>query len=515
MRITNGIINNNTKSNIMINKEYADNLNTMVSSGQKITRPSDDPVVAIRALRFNSNISEINQYYDKNIPDADSWLQTTETALSQTESVLSSVLECFVQGASDDNTAEDRMNVLADLKALKDQIYAAGNADYAGRYVFTGYRTSDSLTFKENVKDLTTIVETFDSSSVRTSTYISGDFDVNKTAIPAAGTNHTEIASNDIYRIRLAYDDLTTEQIDTEGNALPKEFKVTLKDGTEKIYNVEAVELSTDTKVNDDYYTNIGEDEVRLITTTGELILGKNVALSLQSTGSTAGFEYAKENFLANDLRPEHYFACKNYDDASGEVISYNYDDSVDPAVPAFENRKITYDIAYNQKLEINTNANEVFSPSIARDVDEIVDATQQVIDADEKVKTLEKMKEDTSYTEDELKQISLMYDAAVKERDLLKEKMQDMFSKGITTFKGYTNNVNLKLSSVGSMRSRLALTKERVSEQLANFKELADTNINAELAETAIDLSSAKLALEAAQSAAAKVAKTTLLNYI
>jgi len=99
MRITNGIINNNTKSNILVNKEYSDKYNTMVATGQKITRPSDDPIVAIRALRLNNNISEINQYYGKNIPDAEAWLEVTETALKQTEGVLSSVQEahtgCF------------------------------------------------------------------------------------------------------------------------------------------------------------------------------------------------------------------------------------------------------------------------------------------------------------------------------------------------------------------------------------------------------------------------------------
>ena len=36
MRITNGIINNNTKSNILVNKEYSDKYNTMVATGQKI-----------------------------------------------------------------------------------------------------------------------------------------------------------------------------------------------------------------------------------------------------------------------------------------------------------------------------------------------------------------------------------------------------------------------------------------------------------------------------------------------
>ena len=120
MRITNSIMNNNTKNNININKLNEDKQNTMIATGQKITRPSDDPVVAIRALRLNSNISQSNQYYDKNIPDADAWLKITETALTQTDTVLAKIKESLTQGASDDNTAEDRMNILADLRGMRD-----------------------------------------------------------------------------------------------------------------------------------------------------------------------------------------------------------------------------------------------------------------------------------------------------------------------------------------------------------------------------------------------------------
>ena len=49
MRITNGIINNNTKSNIILNKEYSDKYNTMVATGQKIqTRTLEGMLQALK-----------------------------------------------------------------------------------------------------------------------------------------------------------------------------------------------------------------------------------------------------------------------------------------------------------------------------------------------------------------------------------------------------------------------------------------------------------------------------------
>ena len=70
MRITNNIILHNTSININGNKGNVDTLNNQMTSQKKIQRPSDDPVTAIRALRLRSTLSEIDQYYEKNIPDA-------------------------------------------------------------------------------------------------------------------------------------------------------------------------------------------------------------------------------------------------------------------------------------------------------------------------------------------------------------------------------------------------------------------------------------------------------------
>ena len=77
MRVTNTMIMNHSANNMNINKGYVDSLNNQMSSQKKIQRPSEDPVIAIRALRLRSTLSEIDQYYKRNIPDAESWLDVT------------------------------------------------------------------------------------------------------------------------------------------------------------------------------------------------------------------------------------------------------------------------------------------------------------------------------------------------------------------------------------------------------------------------------------------------------
>ena len=71
MRITNKIMNNNSMYNINNNKVAEDEVNTQMATGKKIARPSDDPVIAIRALRLRSTVTQLDQYYTKNAKDAE------------------------------------------------------------------------------------------------------------------------------------------------------------------------------------------------------------------------------------------------------------------------------------------------------------------------------------------------------------------------------------------------------------------------------------------------------------
>lgn len=538
MRITNGIINNNTKTNVILNKEYADKYNTMVATGQKITRPSDDPIVAIRALRLNNNISEINQFYGKNIPDAEAWIEITETALKQTEGILSNVQSYLTQGASDDNTAEDRKNILENLKGLRDQIYSAGNADYAGRTVFTGYRTGETLTYMKDETQLFTIVQNFTNEDLEDIKYVKGDrdYDPNDLSSVPDDYDQTDVSYEDVYRIRLAYEDLSAPLVDSDGDGVPDTQTDTegaailstlniMNNGSPLIDpppSVTVMPITGKTKEEiDDIYTGVPADGVYLIPETGELILGKDVADAMRKEGSTTSFTYAKEEWKRNDPRPEHYFAAITVDNDVNppRTIHYNYDED-DTTVPptytaAFRDRKIQYEIAYNQKVDININADEVYTPYITRDVDELLNVTQACQVSYERLKKLEGLKDDDSKSAADKEKLNKLYDAAQKEYDFYKEKMQKTFSRSITIFKGYTDDLNNKIAALGSLDARVKLTKSRVSDQLENFKELADSNINVELTESAIDLKNAEIALEAAQQAAAKVAKVSLLNYL
>ena len=522
MRITNSMMTANTKANINTNKVNADKLNTMTASGQKITRPSDDPVVAIRAMRLNTSLTELEQYYGKNIPDADAWFTDTETALTQTDDVLSSIREKLNQASSQENVTSNVKDILEELKQLKDQVYAIGNADSAGRTVFTGYRTGEMLTFMEQDTIKYEITETFTKDDLETFKYVKGTASINDAGQAFIGNtvydgtlniyNEEMVEEVTAYRIRLSYDNLD-ENITVDGAP----FTVNKKSIS-----------GLDQDAIDDIYTPTSG--ANFIKETGELILSKDAYDTLIQAGGIS-INYEKSDWQKGDLRPEHYFMCKTpkvatdprtYSATYPNGIEYNYNrlDAGKPVtsggdkIQGFIEQDLSYEIAFNQTIVINTHASDVYSHDIGRDIDELIKVTQQMVNAEDKVSRLQN-KIDNATDEEELKKLNVTMGALKKEEALVKEKMHSMYTSAITAFKGYSDDVNKQIANLGALTARLEMTKNRVKDQKSNVKELADQNINCDLSETAIDLKNAELALEAAQLAAGKIAQQTLLNYI
>ncbi|MCR5669749.1 MAG: hypothetical protein K6G10_01985 [Butyrivibrio sp.] len=212
MRITNKIMQNNSLYNINNNKISEDQLNTMMSTGKKITRPSDDPVIAIRALRLRSNVTQLSQYYEKNVKDAQSWLQVTADALSTVTSVLTDCVKQATKGSSKDLTIDDLDTIITQMSALSDEYYSTGNVDYAGRYVFTGYRTDTQLTFnKTTTADYTGINDDFNAGNISTSSRITGKWNLDSSTIleeDTPGYYESDIIEKTVGRLRLSYNNM-------------------------------------------------------------------------------------------------------------------------------------------------------------------------------------------------------------------------------------------------------------------------------------------------------------------
>ncbi|MBR5360201.1 MAG: hypothetical protein IK123_04855, partial [Lachnospiraceae bacterium] len=182
------------------------------------------------------------------------------------------------------------------------------------------------------------------------------------------------------------------------------------------------------------------------------------------------------------------------------------------------EKQAIEYDVGLNQSIRINTTADEVFTHAIGRDVDDLVNSMQAVIDMDATVERLKKirdsLKQDASYDEN-YRILTNQIDAAEKSLTFLKEKNQKLFEGGITKMQGHLNTVNEATTACGTREKKLDLIKNRLMSQKTNFETLESENENVEITDVALQLKGAELTYQAALMSTSKILQTSLMNYI
>ena len=211
MRITTKMMQNTSLRNLNINKSLQEKLTNQMSTGKKITRPSDDPVIAIRSLKLNSSLDKIDQYYEKNASDAESWIDLTMSAISTVNKILTNDVRNNIISANNNyKEAEDRKAIIKNLQQAIAEIYSTGNADSAGRTIFTGYRTDMPLSLKEDKTEKNVITEQLTNAAIDKMTFVrTGDLkSINEGNFRDKDTTEYKVNTEDIYRFRLAYDNV-------------------------------------------------------------------------------------------------------------------------------------------------------------------------------------------------------------------------------------------------------------------------------------------------------------------
>ena len=112
-----------------------------MSSGKQITRPSDDPYSAGRALALRSELEGIKQHA-RNVQDAQGWMTVTDTALGQIGDMAQRARELVVQGSTDTLPQTSRDAIADEIDQIIAGMKQEADATYDGRYVLGGTRTN-------------------------------------------------------------------------------------------------------------------------------------------------------------------------------------------------------------------------------------------------------------------------------------------------------------------------------------------------------------------------------------
>lgn len=569
MRMTNKIMRNNSAYNINQNKILQDKLTNQMNTQSKITRPSDDPVVAIRALRLRSNVTAVTQYNEKNADDARQWLTLTADAMVTVDKVLNDLYNQATTSSSKYETADDLKILLTQMKQTAAEFYSCANVDYAGRYVFSGYRTDLPVTFTaEDIKDMEVhpvsfnIDESYGFEDISKVTYT----DYSEVEDRTNNNTDTEtsyeqsVKNSTLYRFRISYNDLDslgTETKDENGNTVSagRKLTFTMPDGTKVTATATKADGTVDkdadgkpvittTAVDKDgnavaaadvpevkefsnqeeAYKAIadGFSGIAYVPASGELVFSKDfyetnfneAAFNKSSTGFQVNYD--KSTWKNGDINPVHYFKCTETRNMAAP------DEKPDLRKTAYNtqreegrNQDIYYDVGYNQQIQVNTRADEVFTHDVQRDMDDFEYYHRQLEEIEKLQANLEKERKECAEDSPQYEDLTKRIEGAKKAWTYIRDNIHTKFENQITKCKKYMDEARVAMTDNATRGSRLELISTRLTNQQATFKELQQDNEGIDITEVAVELTSADLTYNAALMATGKIMQTNLMNYI
>lgn len=140
-RVTQQTLQRSTLANLQVNLSKMATLQSQMSGGKVITKPSDDPAGTAQAMVLRQ-ASRAHQQYQRNAQDGVGWATTVDTAMQSAITQVRRARDLTVQGGSGANGATAREALATELEGVRDALLGQANASYLGRPVFAG--TSDA-----------------------------------------------------------------------------------------------------------------------------------------------------------------------------------------------------------------------------------------------------------------------------------------------------------------------------------------------------------------------------------
>src|SRR5205823_8324529 len=91
-------------------------------------------------LRLRADL-DANRQYQRNVDAATGWQDATDSALGSIGDIVQRVRELVVQAGNDSTGPAGRAEIASEISQLIDDVKGAANAQYEGRFIFSGSAT--------------------------------------------------------------------------------------------------------------------------------------------------------------------------------------------------------------------------------------------------------------------------------------------------------------------------------------------------------------------------------------
>lgn len=128
-------------STLQSNQAKLNKIQEQISTGRRIGSPSEDPVAAMRAVRYQAAL-ERNTQYGRNLDSNQAYLDASDSGIRSVSNLLTEIKSKLPELADATLTDNQKQATIAELNAIRDQLVSLANTKYNGRFLFAGSDTS-------------------------------------------------------------------------------------------------------------------------------------------------------------------------------------------------------------------------------------------------------------------------------------------------------------------------------------------------------------------------------------
>ena len=142
MRVTQTMLTNNQLRHLSSSYQQMGKIQDQLSTGKKINRASQDPVVAMNGMRYRTQVTEVEQF-KRNISEVHNWMDTADATLDKVTQTMHRIRELTVQASNDTYESTQRSNISKEISQLREHLIALGNTRSNNKYIFNGTNTTN------------------------------------------------------------------------------------------------------------------------------------------------------------------------------------------------------------------------------------------------------------------------------------------------------------------------------------------------------------------------------------
>lgn len=146
MRVTNQMMASSVLANLNKLRSHTAGLTEQISSGNRISKASQDPTAGGEVMRSQSRLTVLSQW-ESNLGNTKDWVRSTDSALGDLTELLGRAKELALTAANDTLSNEARLGLAPSADQLLQELQDALNTQGAdGGYLFGGF-ANDSAPF--------------------------------------------------------------------------------------------------------------------------------------------------------------------------------------------------------------------------------------------------------------------------------------------------------------------------------------------------------------------------------